>query len=173
MQVRGPTKPRWEQLGSPYTMRTVDEIVALAQEINPSVRPHYVKYSIALYPHGRRLCLFRPPKHIVKVCISTGCQKSLRHSDFPSRVNRLEISRLASKMESPRSMSALPPKADIRPRDQDVCFGPISRHRPFLVAYTGWDGAGTIRHNVVRSPSLLRISASCWTSRPFSEGPAP
>jgi hypothetical protein len=23
-------------------------------------------------------------------------------------------------------MSALPPKADIRPRDQDVCFGPIS-----------------------------------------------
>jgi hypothetical protein len=22
-------------------------------------------------------------------------------------------------------MSALPPKADIRPRDQDVCFGPI------------------------------------------------
>jgi hypothetical protein len=22
------------------------------------------------------------------------------------------------------SMSALPPKADIRPRDQDVCFGP-------------------------------------------------
>ena len=23
------------------------------------------------------------------------------------------------------AMSALPPKADIRPRDQDVCFGPI------------------------------------------------
>ena len=23
-------------------------------------------------------------------------------------------------------MSALPPKADIRPRDQDVCFGPIT-----------------------------------------------
>jgi hypothetical protein len=23
-------------------------------------------------------------------------------------------------------MSALPPKADIRPRDQDVCFGPIA-----------------------------------------------
>jgi hypothetical protein len=24
------------------------------------------------------------------------------------------------------SMSALPPKTDIRPRDQDVCFGPIT-----------------------------------------------
>ena len=24
------------------------------------------------------------------------------------------------------AMSALPSKADIRPRDQDVCFGPIS-----------------------------------------------
>jgi hypothetical protein len=23
-------------------------------------------------------------------------------------------------------MSALPPKADIRPRDQDVCFGPLA-----------------------------------------------
>jgi hypothetical protein len=23
-------------------------------------------------------------------------------------------------------MSALPPKADIRPRDQDVCFGPLT-----------------------------------------------
>ena len=26
-----------------------------------------------------------------------------------------------------RIMSALPPKADIRPRDQDVCFGPAFR----------------------------------------------
>jgi hypothetical protein len=27
-------------------------------------------------------------------------------------------------------MSALPPKADIRPRDQDVCFGDISQISP-------------------------------------------
>ena len=27
-------------------------------------------------------------------------------------------------------MSTLPPKADIRPRDQDVCFGPISDIAP-------------------------------------------
>jgi hypothetical protein len=26
-----------------------------------------------------------------------------------------------------RVMSALPPKADIRPRDQDVCFGPLPK----------------------------------------------
>ena len=28
-------------------------------------------------------------------------------------------------------MSALPPKADIRPRDQDVCFGPIVLQKDF------------------------------------------
>jgi hypothetical protein len=35
-------------------------------------------------------------------------------------------------------MSALPPKADIRPRDQDVCFGPLADMTPgnFDVRFT-------------------------------------
>ena len=32
----------------------------------------------------------------------------------------------AGRMSNGWSMSALPPKADIRPRDQDVRFGPIT-----------------------------------------------
>ena len=46
----------------------------------------------------------------------------MRHSKIgPPRsvVGHLETFRHVS------VMSALPPKADIRPRDQDVCFGPI------------------------------------------------
>jgi hypothetical protein len=30
-------------------------------------------------------------------------------------------------------MSALPPKADIRPRDQDVCFGPILLQKSVMI----------------------------------------
>jgi hypothetical protein len=36
------------------------------------------------------------------------------------------------------AMSALPPIADIRPRDQDVCFGPIADIR-----LCGWPPDGT------------------------------
>ena len=63
-------------------------------------------------------------------------------------------------------MSALPPKADIRPRDQDVCLGPK--------ADIGVD-------TIVRSPSAgsLKSTLSCAVraprealrqSRPFSLG---
>jgi hypothetical protein len=47
-----------------------------------------------------------------------------------------------------QSMSALPPKADIRPRDQDVCFGPqadlaaYQRPVPFIPQYQTLAGAG-------------------------------
>ena len=43
--------------------------------------------------------------------------------DFRLWVRDLNV-RLAD-MTGEFAMSALPPKADIRPRDQDVCFGPI------------------------------------------------
>jgi hypothetical protein len=45
------------------------------------------------------------------------------------------------------SMSALPPKADIRPRDQDVCFGPkadirgaanvVQQKQPYSITSSG------------------------------------
>jgi len=35
-------------------------------------------------------------------------------------------------------MSALPPKADIRPRDQDVCFGPILLQKLAITGRSGW-----------------------------------
>jgi hypothetical protein len=34
-------------------------------------------------------------------------------------------------------MSALPPKADIRPRDQDVCFGPILLQKSAMTGHCG------------------------------------
>jgi hypothetical protein len=47
-----------------------------------------------------------------------------------------------------RAMSALPPKADIRPRDQDVCFGPKRRH---AVAPDLWLPQPESRHRPTRS----------------------
>ena len=44
-------------------------------------------------------------------------------------------------------MSALPPKADIRPRDQDVCFGPKADiFREFLLDHLSSTGQQARRH---------------------------
>ena len=72
--------------------------------------------------------------------------------------------------------SALPPKADIRPRDQDVCFGPkadmadllldrlvsLSEHRG---RYAEPEGLGSLE--IDDSSNLV----GCWTGR--SAGLAP
>jgi hypothetical protein len=47
-------------------------------------------------------------------------------------------------------MSALPPKADIRPRDQDVCFGPKG------------DIVTVVRHNERGRQLSLQIAAKTW-----------
>jgi len=73
-------------------------------------------------------------------------------------------------------MSALPPKADIRPRDQDVYFGPTadigacphhvrftsseSRHQPPNLTIYGGLASETTR-NGQREPKIVRQHAEC------------
>jgi len=57
------------------------------------------------------------------------------------------------------SMSALPPKADIRPRDQDVCFGPQpdELHCSKNVAYSITSSAIASRFGGTARPSALAV----------------
>jgi hypothetical protein len=57
------------------------------------------------------------------------------------------------------AMSALPPKADIRPRDQDVCFGPIAIGT--AQATPGW--ADAPQRNCAR-PTAMRPAITAATA---------
>src|SRR5260370_31289823 len=67
----------------------------------------------------------------------------------------------------PMLMSALPPKADIRPRDQDVCFGPLAdscsatKQRLYWITSSARASSvgGTVRPSVL---AVLRLITSSY-----------
>jgi len=54
-------------------------------------------------------------------------------------------------------MSALPPKADIRPRDQDVCFGPEADIR--------WRRARAVAYHATNATQIHTKKSCCGAGR--------